>query len=128
MSKAVALLKIFTMLRVTKMHPFGNLLSFCALWSETFYPNAGISLACKFLATVIKIKSRTFGTTFARVSHECPENFHVSRTSCALVAMVLNMFKSLFAKICHKTVVRQSYNVRASVANLSPQIFDEFIM
>ena len=35
-----------------------------------------------------------FHTTFLPVSHECRENFHVSRTSRKLVAKVLNTFKN----------------------------------
>ena len=68
-----------------------------------------------------------FRTTFVRVSRECRENFHVSRTSRELVASVLNMFKNFmrifFAKIFRKTVardtrtnaVRVSYDGRATV-------------
>ena len=60
-------------------------------------------------------------------------NFHVLRTSRELVAKVLNMFKKFmrfffFGKTCRKTVVRQSYDVHASVANITPQNFGEFIM
>ena len=36
---------------------------------------ASISLACEFLATVSRILSRDFRTTFVRVSRECRENF-----------------------------------------------------
>ena len=71
-------------------------------------------------------------TIFMRVSHECRENFHMSRTSRELIAKVSNMFKNFmrifFAKIFRKTVVRQSCDVRASVANLSPRNFGEFTM
>ena len=66
-----------------------------------------------------------------RVSHECRENFHVSRTIRELVAKVLNMFKNLcefLAKIFCKTVARRSRDVRASVANLSPRNFGELAM
>ena len=38
-------------------------------------PKASISLACEFLATVLRILSRDFRTTFVRVSRECRENF-----------------------------------------------------
>ena len=49
-----------------------------------------------------------------------------------LVLKVLNMFKNFmrifFAKICHKTVARQLYDIRVSIANLLPQNFDKFTM
>ena len=83
-----------------------------------------------------------FRTTFVRVSRECRENFHVSRTSRELVAKFLNMLKNfmlIFSKIFRKTVARlscygratvvlRSRDVRASVANLSPRNFGEFTM
>ena len=75
---------------------------------------------------------QTFHTTFMRVSHKCHMNFHVSRTRRGLVMKVLNMFKYFmqffFAKICPNTVVQQSYDLLASVPNLSPQNFGEFTM
>ena len=76
-----------------------------------------------------------FRTTFVRVSRECRENFHMLRTSRELVAKVLNMFKNFMrffhqtiSQDCRATVVRRSRDVRASVANLSPQNFGEFAM
>ena len=51
---------------------------------------ASISLACEFLATVLRILSRTF----ARQSCECRDNFLVSRTSRELVAKFFNMLKN----------------------------------
>ena len=65
-----------------------------------------------------------FHTTFVRVSHECRENFHVSRTRRELVAMVLNMFKNFmrfffFAKIFRKTVARLSCDGRPTFVRVS---------
>ena len=68
-----------------------------------------------------------FRTTFVRVSHECRENFHVSRTRRELIAKVLNMFINFmrifspkyFARLsrdCHATIVRRSCECREPVA------------
>ena len=66
-----------------------------------------------------------------RVSHECRENFYVSRTSSELVAEVLNMFKNFmqifspkyFARLLrdsHETVARYNiFKIRPKFANLS---------
>ena len=56
------------------------------------------------------------------------------RTSRELVAKVLNMFKNLMrfffrqnmSQDCRKTVVRQSHDIHASVANMSPRNFGKF--
>ena len=66
--------------------------------------------------------------TFVRVSHECRQNFHVSRTSRELVAKVLNMFRNFMRIFTPKNFARLSSDVRASVANLSPRNFGEFTM
>ena len=57
------------------------------------------------------------------------------RTSRELIAKVLNMFKILcdffrqnMSQDCRVTVVRQSYDVHASVANMSGRNFVEFTM
>ena len=57
------------------------------------------------------------------------------RTSRELVAKVLNMFKNCMrifrqniSQDCRANVVRQSYDVQASVANMSPRNFGEFTM
>ena len=70
-----------------------------------------------------------FRTTFVRVSHECRENFHVSRTRRELDAKVLNMFKNScecrepvaakFWRIYNAKFSRHSYECRASVARRS---------
>ena len=69
-----------------------------------------------------------FRTTFVRASHECRENFHVSRTSRELVAKVLNMFKNFMRIFSPKYFARLSRDGRASVANMSPRNFGEFTM
>ena len=81
---------------------------------------ASISLACKFLANVLQILSRTF----ARHSCECRENFHVSRTRRKLVAKVLNRFRNFMLIFSPKYFARLSRDVRASVANLSPRNYN----
>ena len=64
-----------------------------------------------------------FRTTIVRVSHECRENFHVSRTRRELVTKVLNMFKNFmrffFGKIFRKTVARLSCDGRATFVRVS---------
>ena len=67
-----------------------------------------------------------FRKTFVRLSHECREDFHVSRTSRELVAKVLNMFKILskfFRQIisqdCRASVVRRSCDGRATFVRVS---------
>ena len=60
-----------------------------------------------------------FRTTFVRVSHECRENFHVSRTSRELVAKVLNMFKNFMRIFSTKYFARLSREFRATVARRS---------
>ena len=60
-----------------------------------------------------------FCTTFVRVSRECRENFHVSRTSRELVAKVLNMFKNFIRIFSPKYFARLSRDCRATVARLS---------
>ena len=69
-----------------------------------------------------------FCTTFVRVSHECRENFHESRSCYEGFKHVLKFMRIFFAKNVRKTVVRVSHDVRASVANLSPRNFGEFTM
>ena len=76
-----------------------------------------------------------FRKTFVQVSHECRENFHVSRTSREFVAKVLNMFKNFmqifstkyFARLSrdgHATFVRVSRTCRRKIlANLQCEIF-----
>ena len=59
-----------------------------------------------------------------RVSHECRENFDMSRTSRELVAKVLNRFKNFMRNFfrqnisqdCRTTVVRRSCECREPVA------------
>ena len=59
---------------------------------------------------------------FANLVADLSQDIHASVARFFMfrkrVAKVLNIFK-FFAKICCKSVVRQSCNVRASVANLS---------
>ena len=86
---------------------------------------ANISLACEFLATVLRILSRTFAQ---QVSHECRENFHVSRICRELVVKDLNMFKNFMRIFWPKYFARLSRDVRASVPNLSPRNFGKFTM
>ena len=74
-----------------------------------------ISLACEFLATVMRILSRTF----AQHSCECRENFLVSRTSRELVAKFLNMFKNFMRFFSPKYFARLSRDCRATVARRS---------
>ena len=51
------------------------------------------------------------------------------RTSRELVAKVLNIFfRQNMSQDCRVTVVQQSYDVHASVANMSPRNFGEFTM
>ena len=69
----------------------------------------------RFLATVLRILSRTF----ARHLCECRENFHVSRTSRELVAKVLNMFKNFMRIFSTKYFARLSRECRATVARRS---------
>ena len=64
-----------------------------------------------------------FRTTFVRVSHECRENFLVSRTSRELVAKFFNMLKNFMrfflqniSQGCRATVVRRSCECRELVA------------
>ena len=52
----------------------------------------------------------------------------MSRTSRKLVAKVLNMFKNFVQIYSPKYFARQSYHVRASVANMSPRNFGKFSM
>ena len=61
--------------------------------------------------------------TFVRELHECRRNFHMSRTNREGFENVQKFHANFFAKMCHKTVVRKSYDLRASVANLSPRNF-----
>ena len=68
---------------------------------------ASISLACEFLATVV------------RVSRECRENFLVSRTSRELVAKFLNMLKNFMRFFSPKYFARLSRDCRATVARRS---------
>ena len=60
-----------------------------------------------------------FRTTFVRMSHECRENFHASRTSRELVAKVLNMFKNFMRIFSTKYFARLSRECRATVARVS---------
>ena len=76
---------------------------------------ASISLACEFLATVLRILSRTF----ARHSCECRENFLVSRTSRELVAKFFNMLKNFMRIFSPKYFARLSRDCRATVARRS---------
>ena len=69
-----------------------------------------------------------FRTTFVRVSCECHENFHVSRTSREQVEKVLNMFKNFMRIFSPKYFAKLSRDCRAMVANLSPRTLGEFIM
>ena len=64
-----------------------------------------------------------FVVDFVRVSPECPENFHVSRTN-----VLKNLMRIFSPKIIRKTVVRRSCDVCANVANLSPRNFGLIIM
>ena len=78
--------------------------------------------------TYCSLSSDTKKFDFMRVSHECRENFHVSRTSREIVAKVLNMFKNFmrfffstkyFARLtreCRATVARRSCECREPVA------------
>ena len=79
---------------------------------------ASISLACEFLATVLRILSRDFRTTFVRVSRECRE-FLVSRTSRELVAKFFNMLKNFMRIFSPKYFARLSRDCRATVARRS---------
>ena len=76
---------------------------------------ASISLACKFLATVLRILSRTF----ARHSCECRENFLVLRTSHKLVAKFFNMLKNFMRIFSPKYFARLSHDSRATVVRRS---------
>ena len=61
-----------------------------------------------------------FRTTFSvRVSHECRENFHVSRTSRELVAKFLNMFKNFMRIFSTKYFARLSRECSATIARRS---------
>ena len=68
-----------------------------------------------FLATFLRILSRTF----SRHSCECSGNFHVSRTSCELVAKVLNMFKNFMQIFSPKYFARLSRDGRATFVRVS---------
>ena len=52
----------------------------------------------------------------------------MSRTSCELMAKVLNMFKNFMRIFSPKYFARLSCDVRASVANMSPQNVGKFTM
>ena len=80
---------------------------------------ASISLACEFLATVLRILSRDFRTTFVRVSRECRQNLLVSRTSRELVAKFLNMLKNFMRIFSPKYFARQSCDGRATFVRVS---------
>ena len=89
------------------------------------------SLACEFLATVLRILSRTF----ARHSCECRASVVRIFLCRELIAKLFNMLKNFMrfflpniSQDCRATVVRWSRDVRASVANLSPRNFGEFTM
>ena len=65
-----------------------------------------------------------FRTKFVRVSHECREDFHVSRTRRELVAKVLNMFENFMRIFSPKYFARLSRTCRREIlANLQCQIF-----
>ena len=81
---------------------------------------ASISLAYEFLATVLRILSRTF----ARHSCECRENFLASRTSRELVAKFFNMLKNFMRIFSPKYFARVSRTCRREIlANLECEIF-----
>ena len=65
-----------------------------------------------------------------RVSHDCREIFHVSRTSRKLVAKVFNMFKNFMGIFSPKNVTILSCDshteVHASVVNPSVRTFCKF--
>ena len=100
---------------------------------------SSISLACEFLATVLRIKSQIF----TRHSCKCLRSVVRIFVSRELVAKVLNMFKKFmrifstkyFARLsrnCHATVIRLSCECRESVAakfrrNLQCEIFATFV-
>ena len=58
-------------------------------------------------------------TTFVRVSHECREDFQVSRTSRELVASFLNMFKNFMRFFSPKYFARLSRDSRATFVRVS---------
>ena len=76
---------------------------------------ASISLACEFLATVLRILSRTF----ARHSCECRENFLVSRTGREVFQHVEKFYANFFSKIFRKTVARLSCDGRVTFVRVS---------
>ena len=95
-----------------------------SLWSHYHISRtkASISLACEFLATVLRILS----WTFARHLCEC-------RTSVVRIFMcrelVANwLFKKFVRIFSPKYFARLSRDVRASVANQSPRNFGQFTM
>ena len=122
---------------IPKLIRFANIFVFIFCTSPlqcVVFSKASISLACKFLATVLRILSRTF----ARNSCECRTSvvriLHVSRTGRELVAKVLNMFKNFmrifsptflcecrepvaakFWRIYNAKCTRHLYECRASV-------------
>ena len=59
-----------------------------------------------------------FRTTFVRVRLSC-ENFHVSRTSCEMVAKVLNMFENFMRIFLPKYFTRLSRDCRATFVRVS---------
>ena len=76
---------------------------------------SSFSLACEFLATVLRIKSRTF----ARHSCRCLRSIVRIFVSHELVAKVLNMFKKFMRIFSTKYFERLSHNCRATVIRLS---------
>ena len=60
-----------------------------------------------------------FRTTFVRLSHECHENFHVSRTGREGFIHVLKFYANFLTKIFRKNVVKVSGTCRREIlANL----------
>ena len=84
-------------------------------------------MACEFLATVLRILSRTF-SRHSRECRACRENFLVSGTSCEVFQHVEKFYANFFSKIFRKSVARLSCDCCASVANLSPRNFGELTM
>ena len=85
---------------------------------------ASISLACEFLAPVLRILSRTF----ARHLCECRASVVRIFLCRKLVAKFFKMLKKFMRFFSPKYFARLSRDVRASVVNLSLRNFGEFTM
>ena len=56
-----------------------------------------------------------FRTTFVQLSHECHENFHVSRTGRECFIHALKFYANFLTKIFRKNVVKVSRTCRREI-------------